>query len=448
MSQTSSKDSSEISADNQAVYKAFELITGDEDARVCKDISDSACKHQPKNFMAYLSANFLGKIADELASAKLILPWLMGALGAPAAMVGFLVPIRESGVLLPQLFVAAAVRKKPKRKGVWLWGAGLSGVALIIMALTASSFTGAAAGWALLLALVVFSLARGLCSVSAKDVLGKTVAKGSRGVLMGVSAGIAGVATLALGLYLEFINTQPAVDTLIALLFLGGLLWFIGVFIFSRIDEEDGATEGGGNAVEEAIKSFALLKTDKPFRNYVIGRSLLLSSALVPPFYILLAQEYSADGLTGLGMLIISSGLASMVSAPLFGKLGDKSSRLVMAFCSLAVGLTGFGLYAMVQLESDLLAHPLTHAFLFFLVTMFHGGLRLGRKVYLVDMATNENRATYVALSNTIIGIVMLAGGLVGVLADVYSVEAVILLLSVLAVVAAWWNASLKEVSV
>ncbi len=72
----------------------YNLITGDEDARVCKDIPDAACRHQPRNFFAYLVANLLTKIADELSSARLVLPWLLGSLGAPAAFTGFLVPVR------------------------------------------------------------------------------------------------------------------------------------------------------------------------------------------------------------------------------------------------------------------------------------------------------------------------------------------------------------------
>ena len=437
----------QLTNDKAVVTQAYELITGDEDARVCKEIPDSACRHQPRNFFAYLIANFLGKVADELASAKLILPWLMGALGAPSALVGFLVPIRESGVLLPQMFVAAKVRSKPKRKGVWLLGAFLSGIALIAMALTAITFSGAMAGWGLLLALIIFSLARGLCSVSAKDVLGKTVSKGKRGVLMGVSAGLAGVATLGFGIYIEFFNSAPPVNLLAALLFIGGLLWFIALFFFSTINEHDGATEGGGNAIYEAFKSFALLKTDRPFRYYVIGRALLLSSALVPPFYILLAQQYSDGDLTGLGMLIITSGLASMLSSPLWGKLGDSSSRFVMAFASGGIGVIGLLTFTLVEIDSQSLNHPLTHALIFFTITLFHGGVRLGRKIYLVDMANEKNRATYVALSNTIIGIAMLAGGLIGILADVISIEFVILLLSVIAFFAAWWNARLKSVA-
>ncbi|MBN2866622.1 MAG: MFS transporter [Thiotrichales bacterium] len=351
-------------------------------------------------------------------------------------------------MLLPQLFVAAKVRNRPRRKGVWLLGAALSGIALILMAITALSFTGATAGWAILIALVVFSLARGLCSVSAKDVLGKTVSKGQRGVLMGISAGLAGVAGLAVGIYIEFYNATPPIELLAWLLLLGGVLWFIALLFFNTINEHDGATEGGGNAITAALESFSLLKTDKPFRHYVIGRILLLSSALVPPFYILIAQEYSAGELTGLGMLIISSGIASMVSAPLWGKLGDYSSKLVMAIASIGVGVLGVALFTLIETDSNWLQNPLTHALFFFAVTVFHGGVRLGRKIYLVDLANEQTRATYVALSNTVIGVAMLAGGLIGLLADIISVHFVILLLSLIAFAAAWWNARLKEVSV
>ena len=78
----------------------------------------------------------------------------------------------------------------------------LSALALFGMAATAVLLDGAAAGWATVTMLVVFSLARGLCSVSAKDVLGKTVSKSRRGRLMGWSAAAGGVLTLALGVWL------------------------------------------------------------------------------------------------------------------------------------------------------------------------------------------------------------------------------------------------------
>ncbi|WP_455209927.1 MFS transporter [Kaarinaea lacus] len=426
----------------------YDLVTGDEDARVCKDIPQEACHDQPRNFFAYLMANFLGKIADELASAKLILPWLLASLGAPAAFTGFLVPIREAGVLLPQLIVAAAVRRLAIRKGVWLLGASLSAVALTGMALAAGLFTGATAGWAIVLMLIVFSLARGLCSVSAKDVLGKTVSKGRRGTLMGYSAGLSGVVTLALGVYIQWFTEGTATTTLmVVLLAIGAGLWVFALVFFAAIREQPGATEGGGNALTTALHSLGRLKTDAALRQFVIARALLLSIALAPPFYVLLAQQQTQGGLAGLGMLIIASGLASSLSAPVWGKLGDRSSRLVIVIAAFMAGVLGIAVFAFSALDSEWMTYPLTYAVLYLALTVFHSGVRLGRKVYLVDLATADTRASYVAISNTVIGIAMLMGGAIGILADVFAIQYVILSLGLVALIAAVYAWRLPEVT-
>ncbi|MBI1425026.1 MAG: MFS transporter [Gammaproteobacteria bacterium] len=430
------------------IETAYDLMTGDEDARVCKDIPDAACQHQPRNAFAYMSANLLNKIADELTSAKLILPWLLSAIGAPAAFSGFLVPIRESGVLLPQLVVAAAIRRMPVRKSVWLLGAALSSISLVIMALTVNSVTGATAGWFIILALIIFSLARGLCSVSAKDVLGKTVSKGSRGAIMGYSAGFAGVVTLAFGFYVEWFTHDVATTQLMTvLLLISAGLWVLALLSFASIRELPGATEGGGNALTVALHSLKLLKTDAGLRKFITTRILLLSTALAPPFYVMLAQQHIAGGLSGLGMLIIASGIASTISAPIWGRLGDRSSRLVMALASSIAGVLGIVVFVLVALDVSVVSQSLFHGVVYLVLITVHSGVRLGRKVYLVDLATAETRATYVAISNTVIGVAMLFGGLIGIIADVLSVQYLLLLLGVLALVAAISAWRLPEVS-
>jgi len=224
-------------------------------------------------------------------------------------------------------------------------------------------------------------------------------------------------------------------------------LWFIAMGFFAAIREQPGATEGGGNALTVALQSFGMLKTDVLFRRYVIGRALLLSVALAPPFYVLLAQQNTAEGLVGLGMLIIASGIAGSLSSPVWGRLSDYSSRLVMVIAALAAGVQGILLYGLVEADSPWIDSPWLYAGLFLTLSVFHGGVRLGRKVYLVDMATADTRAIYVALSNTLIGIAMLAGGVIGVLADVLDVQTVILLLAFLSLLAAIWAWGLPEVT-
>ncbi len=95
------RSSSTRGGDDDSLTRLFERVTGDDDSRMCRDISDAACREQPGNFFRHLVAALGNKLADELSNARLILPWLMGAIGAPVWMVGLLVPIREAGALLP-----------------------------------------------------------------------------------------------------------------------------------------------------------------------------------------------------------------------------------------------------------------------------------------------------------------------------------------------------------
>jgi MFS family permease len=432
----------------QSIGWLYDQVTGDEDARVCKEIPAEACVEQPRNFFAYLVANLLNKISDELVSARLTLPWLFSILGVPAAFVGFLVPIREAGVLLPQLLVAAYVRALSKRKIVWLLGALLSAVMLFLMALTAWQTDGVIAGWLMLICLVFYSLARGLCSVSAKDVLGKTISKTRRGRLMGYSVSLAGLATLAIGLLLQSdLVGQDSKVVLLTFIVAAALLWLLAFMSFASIVEPDGSTEGGGNALQVALQSLRLLIDDKPFQQYVISRILLLSIALVIPFYVILVQQQLEGRLSLLGWLIIANGLASSLSAPLIGKLADQSSRNVMVGAAIMAGVVGIVIWFISRYDVDWHFGVISVVVIFFLITLAHGAIRLGRKVYLVDMANSDNRAQYVAVSNTIIGIAMLFGGLIGIIADLFDAQTVILILSLIALASSIYITRLPDVS-
>ena len=428
------------------VDNLYNLVTGDEDARVCKDIPESACDDQPRNFFAYLLANLGNKIADELSSAKLILPWMMTSLGAPVALTGYLVPLRETGVLLPQMFVAAAVRRLPLRKPVWLLGGLLSALSLLGMLLVVLTLDGTAAGIGILAMLALFSLARGLCSVSAKDVLGKTVSKSRRGVLMGWSASLGGVVVLMAGATLALIDPESADISLFAwLLGIAVFTWVLALLAFQAIVEQPGATEGGGNAISVALAGFGCLRRDAQFRRFLIVRILLLGVALALPFYVLLAQQWLGPGIGSLGLLIVASGIASSISSPFWGKWGDLSSRRVMISAATGAALLGFTLVTLSWLQSPVLGSAWTHALVYIVLVVMHSGVRLGRKIYLVDMATAENRSMYVAVSNTVIGVAMLLLGSIGLLSGLIGLEGLILVLSLVSLAAAIATIRLSE---
>ena len=148
-----------------------------------------------------------------------------------------------------------------------------------------------------------------------------------------------------------------------------------------------------------------------------------------------------------MGMLVIASGLAAAVSSPLWGMLGDRSSRTVMALGAAGAGMLGIAVSAAAWTGQDWLAYGWVHALVYLLLTIMHSGVRLGRKVYLVDMATEQTRAAYVAVSNSVIGVMMLVGGLIGLLGDWLGVVPVIALLGAWSLLAAVESLRLPEVS-
>ncbi|MAX56731.1 MAG: MFS transporter [Alcanivoracaceae bacterium] len=397
-------------ASDKLLDTLYEKVANDEDARTCTDITDAACREVPGNFFRIISANTLTKIGDLLINPKTVLAWLIGAVGAPASLAGLLVPIRESGSLIPQLMIGALVRRYPVRKGFWVLGAALQGLAVLGMAAVVWWLDGLQAGLGVIGLLVLFSISRGFCSVAMKDVQGKCIPKSRRGRLTGLSATLSGAVTFALTLLLFRGDSDPSMLFYSALLAGAGVAWLVAALVFWQVDEYAGASEGGHNALKEAWGSLSLLKTDPPFRRFVLTRALLMASSLASPFLVLLARDQSDLALM-LGSFVLASSLASAISATVWGYMADSSSRAVM--------IRGGALAALVCLVAGGLSlsgwqpgwlHWL-YPGAFFVLAIAHAGVRIGRKTYMVDMAGGTKRTDYTAVSNTVIGVLLLFAG-------------------------------------
>ncbi len=107
-----------------------------------------------------------------------------------------------------------------------------------------------------------------------------------------------------------------------------------------------------------------------------------------------------------------------------------------MAVAALVAGITGIVTFLVAMyFAASVAAYWFPAAY--FLLSIAHAGVRLGRKTHLVDIATAENRASYVAVSNTIIGVMLLLGGLFGAIASMFGAAGAILTLSIVALLAA-----------
>ncbi|MFB9136282.1 MFS transporter [Vibrio olivae] len=431
-------------------YAIYEKLVNDEDARACKAIPESACKVVPGNFVKIVYSQFFTKLGDALINPKVTLPWIMQSIGAPLFLIGWLVPIREAGSLVPQLAIAHYIRHLPVRKWVWVIGSLLQALCVVAIGVIALNLHGVIAGWLVIAVLTVFSLSRGLNSVAAKDVLGKTVPKNQRGRANGWSSSAAGLVTIGLAVLLatsDLWHWQQSEGFYAISLMLAGLVWLVAALIYAQINESRGEVDGARNGLSEAFKQLALIKTDTVFRRFLITRTLFLSTALSAPYYLLLAQKNEGSALWVLALFMFASGLASFVAGPFWGAMADRSSRSVMMLGASMCAVFGIALFVCDQWLSTWDYYSSLVAVLYFFVCIAHDGVRVGRKTYLVDIAEGDKRTRYVAVSNTVIGVMLLIMSLLGLLTQWMSISSLVLLLSVIVLGGVWMARQLPNVN-
>lgn len=418
------------------------------DARVCGDLSDEACREVPRSFFLYVGSLVLTKLGDAIASPKTTLAFVMGALAVPPSLVGLLVPIRESGSMLPQIFTAGPIRRLAIRKWVWVIGSLLQALAVAAMGIAVLAAEGALAGWAILAAVAVFALVRSLSSVASKDVKGKTLPKTRRGQASGLADSTSGALVMAAALALLLLRRGDVATAFYGWLLIGlAALWIVAALLYSRIREQPGPTsEGEPDGATAVLRRLSLLARDAAFRRFVLTRALLMSTALAGPYYVLLARQNAGGEVSLLALFILAGGLASTLSSTFWGRWADRSSRRVLiAAACLASGL-GVVTFAAVRAAPSFLDRPWIYAVAFFVLGVAHSGVRLGRKTYVVDMAEGNRRTDYVAVSNTAIGALLLLSGALGPLVGVIGASGMLLVLALAGFAGAALGLGLPEV--
>lgn len=379
---------------SQPITDVYEEITG---------ADEQVPGREARNGLRHMLSLSMTKVADGLIDPKLVLSWLAGALGTPAALTGLLVPIREAGALLPQIALAGWVQSMRHRKWAWIIGSAGQGIAALAIVVIALTMEGVAAGVAMCGALAVLAMSRAACSVSYKDILGKTVQKTRRGAVTGVAGSTASVAVLIFAGLLMSGLLRDVTPVIIAI-GMAAILWIGAAMLFSRLEEK--ASED----TDDTSVDFSPLKEDAQFRLFIAVRGLLTVTALAPPYFVLLGGGQSA--LEGLGALLLASAAAAFAGSYVWGRLSDKSSRKVLFLSGLLA--TAFAILAVAAELSGLAGTAWVIPAILFFFMLSYQGVRSARSVYLVDMSPEDARSSYAALANTAIGVLLIVTGAFG----------------------------------
>lgn len=351
------------------------------------------------------------KLGDVLTNPKTVLTWLLASLGSSGAVLSMLVPIRESGSMLPQIFISDFVKQARKRKWVYVGGALAQAVSIATMGIAALTLPPNLAGIVVLVALTCFSVARAFCSIASKDVLGRSIPKGFRGRVGGISNTASGIISAAAAVSLILFKPDGTAEFLAWLVIGASLLWVIGAAFYSLVPEPEPDEDSGSSKSKDGVTNrLQLVKDDPTFRTFIIARCLLLGSALASPLIVLFGQQSGAS-LNSLIGFVVASGVATASSSFLWGRLADHAGRLAMAWGGFFAAATGVGACLLAFWSPAWAQHALVWPVVFLLFNVGYAGVRLGRKTWVVDAAEGDKRTDYVSASNTLIAVIILIIG-------------------------------------
>ncbi|PRO68769.1 MFS transporter [Alteromonas gracilis] len=371
-----------------------------------------------------ISGLSLNKLADLLISAKTTLTALLVSVGAPVWMIGWLVPIRESGALLPQVLISVYLRNHAERHKVWRLGMFIQASSVMGIIASVTLFSGFTAGAGVLLSLIILSIGRSACSLTVKDIEADVAKKGKRGNLIGIASTISGLVTLCIAIPLVVFEGALSSNMLLVIL-CASLLSFAATLICvwpirTRVDTGDKSRD-----------TFSV-DFDSTVYKFIFVRGLFVHSALVAPYFMI---ERDGDVQELLPIYIGAEALAALLSSIIWGEIADKSAKLTLQLSGV---LALFACVGLLTLDSTSI---FISAFLFFVLSIAHAGVRTGRKTYSLDVKEGHERTELVGFSNTAIGLILLGfGALYAALTSILSftvvyIMAVMLVLAILATV-------------
>ena len=326
-----------------------------------------------------------------------IVPTMLMEAGGTPFHLGILTSIMIGGTSFMQLFFAAYLMRKNKKRLYLIAGIYLRVASLLLLGallLYSSKWIGVSLVFTVLVIMAVFSFSGSLASVAYMDILGSTINKESRKrffILRQTINSIGILVSAILVRYLIKVFDHPYNYSVLFLI--AGSLLFIGTFGFWAV-KEPAIASSNDSSLLEALKAIKLaIISDQNLRCYLL---LINTSGLglaVFPFFIALARQ--RFGLT-------SEVIGNYLLLQIVGMIG---ANLVMNLIAKGERYKGI-LYSFVLIGGLL---PLAALFLsdyqsvYMIIFLFSGialsSYRISIPGILIEISDDKNRTLYAGLS-------------------------------------------------
>lgn len=361
-----------------------------------------------------------------------LLPAFVRLLGASPVIVGSLGTIQTGSWLLPQLFAGRYMGDRPLVKRYVVALATISRACMLLAVPLLWWLAGRApqlAVAAVLAAYAGFGVFDSLSSVGWFGLVAKALPPRARGRLFGAAQSLTSLAAIGAGAAVGVVLARPgpAWANHVLVILLAALFFSIGPGFVASIREPRGAAPGAAHAGwgHYLPRLAAIARHDARFAWLVAVRLAAGLADMAGTFYILFAVDRLRLGEEMIGLFVSAGVAGGLLSGLLLGPLGDRrgSGRVVAVIMLLRCLSPGLALLAPWAggVAPGLAVGTL--ALVFAAQGMANNAYMVGFVSYLMEIAPAGESATYIALANTLCGVLTVAPLVAGWLVQVASYE-------------------------
>jgi len=396
------------------------LTSRSRDSEVTLDTDEArAYPNLRHNSIAYAADYASFNLGMTFVSISSVLPALVGILTESAPLIGLVGTVWRGSWLLPQLPAGQWMNHRSRKKPFMLASALTSRLPFWILA--AVLWMGLIRKPAVLLVLLfaglgIFAAGDGVASMAWFDIMARVLPASSRSRVIGLAQVISGIAGIGAGILVSLILSSPSMSfpANYGLLFALASV-FIGVssLALTSIREPPATVAPAKEKFSTPAGWWRIIIGDRSLGYFIVCRILVGMVELSMPFYVGHAENVLHLPPTVIGAFVVAQTLGGIGASALLGVAGaHRGARYVIRVGS-AIAALGPVLALLVHITHAswlIIAYPL----IFVTLGVSNNVRFIGFFNYLLDLAPDDRRPTYVGLSNTILGLLTLAPTLGG----------------------------------
>lgn len=383
--------------------------------------SDHIRQHWRRNWIAFLG-DYLGFGTGLIfASTTTTLPAFAAALTENKVLIGAVSSVWAGGWLLPQIFAAHYLSDKPRKYPIMMkWqliGRPAFPLFVVWLLLGGARYPELTLGL-FLLCIIIFMSTDALVALAFLDLLGKAMPADRRGRMIGIGQVLTGVIAVGAGALIQRIlgPAGPGFPLNYTLIFgLASLGFAISTIACSLIVEAPEAVEARRPSLREYVPQLGRLwRDDRRFSLVTLVRLLSGLGSLATTFYVVYATDWLRLPAAAVGLFAGAATIGTALSGLLLGVLADRygTHRVVQVVTWAQFLVPVLALLCHLGVFGS--AVGAIYPVLYVLLGIYEGSMMLGFLNFILEISPPGQRPTYMGLTNTLSGalvVVPMLGG-------------------------------------